>query len=73
MENREIKAKERMEQGRSKKLSDLIKLGMRKKMRSPAAWAANVFCAREKRKATADDFHKANSMYYKIKSGEQYE
>lgn len=42
------KIEARKEQGRARELRELVEIGMRRKMRSPHGWAANVFAARKR-------------------------
>lgn len=63
-----IKRERKREQGSSRTLHDLVSLGMRKGMKRPDAWAANVIAAREKRKPGKDDFNNARETLRSIRS-----
>lgn len=52
----------RMEQGQTSGLRDLIALGKRRGMRNPGGWAVNITCAREGRKPTGEDYQKAKRL-----------
>lgn len=52
----------RKEQGQSKGLEDLIRLGIRRGMKNPSGWAVNVFCGREGRKPSYADYNLAKQL-----------
>ena len=54
-----LRKQAKQEQGAARDLVDLVKLGQRRGMKNPAAWAAHVFASRQSRKATAVDFANA--------------
>lgn len=54
-----IRREQKREQGSARSMRDLVALGVRKGMRNPSGWAANVLAAREKRRPTAADFEVA--------------
>jgi DNA repair protein RadD len=56
------KLEARKEQGRARELSELVQIGINRKMRNPSAWAANVFAARQGRKASSDDYARARQL-----------
>lgn len=58
----EHKKQERIEQGRSKTLEELVKNGVSRNMKNPAAWAANVHAARQGRRANAADYSEAKRV-----------
>ena len=58
----EHKKKERIEQGKSKTLDELVANGVARNMKNPTAWAANVFAARQGRKASAADYSQAKRI-----------
>lgn len=58
----EHKKQERIEQGKSKTLEELVANGIARKMKNPSAWAANVFAARQGRKASAADYSAAKRV-----------
>lgn len=64
-----IRREQKREQGSARSMRDLVALGARKGMRNPAGWAANVMCAREKRKPTPDDYRQAKSIYEAMQRG----
>lgn len=51
----------RQEQGQARGLTDLVDIGIRRGMKNPAAWSANVFAARQGRKPTQDEFSQARA------------
>lgn len=51
----------RQEQGQARGLTDLVDIGIRRGMKNPAVWSANVFAARQGRKPTQDEFSQARS------------
>lgn len=57
-----IKRERKREQGASRSLYDLVSLGVRKGMKRPDAWAANVLAARKKEKPSRSDFKAASEM-----------
>ena len=54
-----LRKQAKQEQGAARDLVDLVKLGQRRGMKNPAAWAAHVFASRQSRKATPEDFASA--------------
>jgi DNA repair protein RadD len=54
------------EQGSARTLRELIELGIRRKLKKPAAWAAITAASRQGRKPTAMDFKEANDMYREL-------
>lgn len=56
------KREARAEQGKARQLEELVRVGMERKMRRPDAWAANVFAARQGRKADAEDYTRARAL-----------
>lgn len=52
----------RKEQGMAKGLIDLVSLGVRRKLKKPAQWAAITHCARQGRKPTGEDFEEAKKI-----------
>lgn len=58
----EIKRKQaRQEQGQARSIDDLVALGVKRKMKNPAYWAAMVYASRENRLPTASErFHARN-------------
>lgn len=66
---RQIQIRERkQEQGTARTLEELVRVGVRRKLNNPAAWAANVSAAREGRKPTKDDFNEAKRILAAIRS-----
>lgn len=51
----------RQEQGRARDLEELVQAGKNRGMKRPDAWAANVYAARQKRKANAADYARARA------------
>lgn len=64
-----IRKQARIEQGRSKTLDELIHLGIRKQMKNPWAWAANIVCARAGRKPSQRDYADARRAHAQIVNG----
>lgn len=64
---------QRLEQGRAKSLDELIMLGMRKGLKNPHGWAANVAAGREGRKAGGKDYAEAKRAYIALQQPERYE
>ena len=58
---------QKIEQGMSRTLQDLVLLGHRRGMSNPTGWAVNVHCAREGRRATPDDYRKARAALLAIR------
>lgn len=58
----EHKKKERIEQGKSKTLEELVANGVSRGMKNPSGWAANVFAVRQGRKASAADYSAAKRI-----------
>lgn len=56
-----IRREQKKEQGSARSMRDLVMLGVRKGMRNPTGWAANVYAARQKRRPTAEDYQAAKS------------
>lgn len=54
------------EQGSARTLDELVMLGVRREMKAPAAWAAQVFAGRSGRKPTAVDFAQAKAVLLKM-------
>lgn len=59
----EAKRTRRQEQGQARSIDDLVMLGIRRGMKNPAAWAANVHASRENRRPTPAEFNRARSVY----------
>ena len=55
------RSRARVEQGRARTLEDLVAIGVRRGMKNPAAWAANVYAARDGRKAGRADYSRARA------------
>lgn len=54
-----MRRENRRAQGSARTLADMVALGVRRGMRRPSEWAANVIAAREGRKPTAQDYNAA--------------
>ena len=54
-----LRKQAKQEQGAARDLVDLVKLGQRRGMKNPAAWASHVYASRAGRKATPEDFANA--------------
>lgn len=52
----------RQEQGAARSIDDLVGIGLRRGMKHPAGWAANVFAARQGRKPTRDEMKRASDV-----------
>jgi hypothetical protein len=57
-----LRKQAKQEQGAARDLVDLVKLGQRRGMKNPAAWAAHVHASRAGRKATPADFANAKRV-----------
>lgn len=53
----------RQEQGQARGIEELVLLGIRRNMKNPAAWAANVYASRQKRRPTSIEFQEASRIY----------
>ena len=62
-----IKREQKKEQGSARSLEQLVELSVRKGMKNPSGWAANVFAAREKRKPTRADYNRAAQIHDEIR------
>jgi len=65
---RREKKSERMQQGMTKELSDLVQLGVNRGMKRPAEWAAHIFASRSGRKAGKTDFDEARAALKELRS-----
>src|SRR5690606_19306569 len=54
------------EQGRARGLYDLVRVGVSRGMKNPAAWAAIVYGQRQGRKPTPTEFSEAKMHYNEI-------
>ncbi len=59
---------QRREQGQAKSLRDLVALGMRRGMKNPSAWAANVHAARSRKRATGQDYKAARDIMMELQA-----
>ena len=59
----ENKKHRRQEQGQARGIEELVLLGIRRNMKNPAAWAANVYASRQKRRPTSIEFQEASRIY----------
>ncbi len=57
------------EQATARGLKDLIMLGMRREMKKPAEWAANIHASRAGKKPTSADYQSARSIYQELVLG----
>lgn len=57
----------KQEQGRAQTIDDLIKLGIQRGIKKPAAWAAITLAGRRKQRPNSDDFSIANKALIKIR------
>lgn len=62
-----IRREQKREQAKARDLNELIALGVRRQMRNPGAWAANVYCARQKRKPTPKEYAEASRIAREIR------
>jgi hypothetical protein len=61
---------DRVEIARTRDLRDLIELGIRKGMKNPSGWAANLHAARGGKKgADKSDYDMADRVFAEIKNG----
>lgn len=63
-----FRREQRKEQGQAKGLRDLVALGMRRGMKNPSAWAANVASARTGRRAGAADYKAARDIMVELQA-----
>jgi len=61
-----MRKEQKKQQGQSRDIFNLVLLGVRRKMKNPSGWAAHVYCSREGRKPTKEDYLKAKSALRKI-------
>lgn len=54
---------QRREQGSARTVRELVELGIRRKLKKPAAWAAITAASRQGRKPSVADFKEANDIY----------
>ena len=64
-----IRREQKKEQGAARSLRDLVRLGVRKGMRNPSGWAANVMAAREGRRPTGHDYQAAKHFHEMARRG----
>lgn len=57
-----FRREQRREQGQAKGLRELVALGMRRGMKNPSGWAANVLCARVGKKAGPAEYKAARDI-----------
>lgn len=50
---------QRQQQGAARTLAELVQLGVRRKLKHPTGWAANIYASREGRKPNANDYKEA--------------
>lgn len=50
------------EQGKARTLDELVRLGVDRDIKNPSAWAANLFAARQGRRAAANDYTNASRI-----------
>lgn len=67
IEKEALRKQSAIEQGSARDLPDLIKLGLRRGMRNPAGWAANIYAARTGSKPSAADYQIAQRVLADIK------
>lgn len=63
-----FRREQRKEQGQAKGLRDLVALGMRRGMKNPSAWAANVAAARTARRAGTADYKAARDIMKELQA-----
>ena len=68
MDAETFRREQRNEQGQAKGLRDLVALGMRRGMKNPSAWAANVSAARTGRRAGAADYKAARDAMKELQA-----
>lgn len=61
------KKKNRMEQGQAQTIEDLIRLGIKRGIKKPSAWAAITLAGRRKSRPSKDEFMAANKALIKIR------
>lgn len=65
-EAEERKKAMRIEQGMAKTIKELVEIGVSRKMKNPTGWAANIFAARQGRRAGAKDYAEARQAYNEV-------
>ncbi len=63
-----VRRENKRAQGQARGLHDLVALGMRKGMKNPSGWAANVYAARSGRKANKEDYNKARDAMNELRN-----
>lgn len=63
-----IRREQRREQGQAKDLRGLVALGLRRGMKNPSGWAANVLCARSGRKAGPAEYKAARDIMRELQA-----
>lgn len=62
-----LKKQNRIEQGMSNTIEELVALGLRRGIKKPAAWAAITLASRTKQKPTSEDFNNARLVLSKLR------
>jgi superfamily II DNA or RNA helicase len=57
-------------QSQARTLSELVALGIERKMKNPSAWAAMIFCQRKGRRPTPSEFKEAKQIYLELQSSQ---
>ena len=65
-----LRKQAKQEQGAARDLVDLVKLGQRRGMKNPAAWATYVICSREGRKPSTKDHDNARLVLSELRKRE---
>lgn len=63
-----VRRERKLEQGKARTLEDLIRLGISRGMKKPAAWAAIMLAARQNRKPSKDEFAQARQVYMRMEN-----
>lgn len=63
-----FRREQKREQGQAKGLRDLVALGLRRGMKNPSGWAANVLCARAGRKAGPAEYKAARDIMRELQA-----
>lgn len=67
LEAAQQRREQRQEQGTARSLSELVQLGVRRKLKHPTGWAANIYASREGRKPTPMDYKLAKEALIEVK------
>lgn len=66
----QMRKQQRREQGQAKGLRDLVELGLKRGMKNPSGWAANVFASRKGKRAKPTDYNEAKKLLKELQQNE---